>query len=114
MCMGNADRRMCTCGILKTVENGGTSGYDCDWRIPDNRNRGNNLTILSVSGSGKIRRKCICRIIIKRGAGSGNDRGGDLFRNCIPGNRYSGICTGIIYTFHFEYQFEINTGNKYR
>ena len=84
------------------------------WRIPDNRNRGNNLTVLSVSGSSKIRRKCICRIIIKRGAGSGNDRGGDLFRNCIPGNRYSGICTGIIYTFHFEYQFEINTGNKYR
>ena len=49
----------------------------------------------------KIRRKCICRIIIKRGAGSGNDRGGDLFRNCIPGNRYSEICTGIIYTFSF-------------
>ena len=37
-----------------------------------------------------------------------------FFRNYIPGNRYSGICTGIIYTFHFEYQFEINTGNKYR
>ena len=45
---------------------------------------------------------------------SGNDRGSDLFRNCISGNRYSGICAGIIYTFHFEYQFEINTENKYR